>query len=56
MDFVVDEMMNPWKDCRESFSNYESEYLEGERLFYMLIGETPETFYKGKKVSASVTK
>ena len=56
MDFVLDEMMDPWKDCRMTFERYESEYLEGRRLFYMLIGETGETFYKGKKVSATVTK
>jgi len=44
--FTAGELENPHKDIRGSYDDYAKARLEGERLLYLIIGETPMSFYK----------
>jgi transcriptional accessory protein Tex/SPT6 len=45
--FTAGELENPHRDIRGSYDDHAKTRLEGERLFFMLTGESPQTFYKG---------
>eukprot|EP01022_Parablepharisma_sp_SALTPOND_P008951 TRINITY_DN1373_c0_g1_i2.p1 TRINITY_DN1373_c0_g1~~TRINITY_DN1373_c0_g1_i2.p1 ORF type:complete len:1804 (-),score=237.19 TRINITY_DN1373_c0_g1_i2:8682-14093(-) len=49
VDFVVQELKSPFKDPRPKYKD-----LVNEDLFYLLMGETRQTFYVGMIVSATV--
>ncbi len=53
LKFIVGELLEPWKDIRESY------YMEwlltlDKDISYMLIGETPETFYEGQVILGEI--
>jgi transcriptional accessory protein Tex/SPT6 len=56
---IISEFNNPFKDPRQAripgITN-KSPSISNERLFYLLIDETPRTFKKGLIVTATVTK
>ncbi len=56
---IISEFNNPFKDPRQAripgIPN-KSPSISNERLFYLLIDETPRTFKKGLIVTATVTK
>jgi transcriptional accessory protein Tex/SPT6 len=52
---IIDELKNPFKDPRKyrTANNLE---ISNEKLFYLLIDESPRTFKKGIIVTATVSK
>jgi hypothetical protein len=55
LEFSISEMKSPWKVRRaKSHDDYERECYSGEALFYLLIGETKDTFFEGIPVPATV--
>ena len=52
--FTVSELENPHKDTRGQYSDWSKVKLEGEKLLYLLIGETPDSFYKNMYLSATI--
>jgi len=50
----VSELENPHKDTRGQYSDWSKVKLEGEKLLYLLIGETPDSFYKNMYLSATI--
>jgi len=49
VDFVIQELRHPFKDPRSQHKD-----LSNEKLFYLLMGETKQSFYDGMLVSATV--
>lgn len=49
VDFAIQELTHPFKDPRLPHKD-----LSNEKLFYLLMGETKQTFYEGMIVSATV--
>eukprot|EP00826_Nyctotherus_ovalis_P035984 TRINITY_DN3143_c0_g5_i1.p1 TRINITY_DN3143_c0_g5~~TRINITY_DN3143_c0_g5_i1.p1 ORF type:complete len:1087 (+),score=289.66 TRINITY_DN3143_c0_g5_i1:179-3439(+) len=49
VDFVIQELRHPFKDPRLPHKD-----LSNKKLFYLLIGETKQSFYEGMIVSATV--
>lgn len=46
VEYIMDELKNPFKDPRK-YRNANNLDISNERLFYLLIEETPRTFKKG---------
>ena len=46
-------MLEPWKDKWEKFHEERINTLDKD-ISYMLIGETPETFYEGQVILAEI--
>lgn len=55
VDYIMEELRAPFRDPR-SYRTHDKLGLDNEKLFYMLIDETPRTFKKGMIVTATVTK
>lgn len=55
VDYIIQELENPFKDPR-AYRTHDNLDLTNERLFYMLIDESPRTFKRGMIVTATVTK
>lgn len=47
------ELLEPWKDVRESYFLERLSTLDKD-ISYMLIGETPETFYEGQVILGEI--
>jgi len=55
--FIKDELESPFRDIREEYSEYENKIANQEsNLFYMLTGESPQTFFEGLLVSVTINK
>jgi len=54
IEMIIQEFKEPFKDPRELRSDKRD--MSIEKLFYLLIDETPRTFKKGLVVTATVTR
>ena len=55
VDLIIQELQHPFADPRE-YRDLNKTNISNERLFYMLIDESPRTFKKGMIVTASVSR
>lgn len=55
--FIRDELESPFRDIRGEYAEYESKMINQEaNVFYMLTGESPQTFFEGLLVPVTVNK
>ena len=55
MDLIIQELQHPFADPRE-YRDPNKTSISNERLFYMLIDESPRTFKKGMIITATVSR
>ena len=55
VDLIIQELQHPFADPRE-YRDPNKTNISNERLFYMLIDESPRTFKKGMIITATVSR